>query len=105
MSTFNIDEEIDKLVDKFSDQLRSRLKKMVERSEKQVLRQYMASQKETSKVVKPKESKKRELVVTKPQKVVVGSVQTKKGAPHKREAEYGYSSSESEYDSDNSDKS
>lgn len=50
MSTFNIDEEIDKLIDKFSDQIRTRLKKMVERSEKQVLRQYIASQKKHPKL-------------------------------------------------------
>ena len=91
---------------------------MVERSEKQVLRQYIASQKETSKVVKQskdstkdsakdstRESKKRESVVAKQQKVVTGSGQTKKAGPIKREAEYGYSSSESEYDSDISDRS
>ena len=52
MSTFNIDDEIDKLVDKLSDQLKTKLRKMVERSEKIVLKQYIASQKETARVVK-----------------------------------------------------
>lgn len=50
MSIFNIDDEIDKTVDKIADQLKSRLKKLVIRSEKQVLRQYIASQKETTKM-------------------------------------------------------
>ena len=48
MSTpFQIDEEIDKLIDKFTDDLRVRIKKAIVRSEKLVLKQYMASQKET----------------------------------------------------------
>lgn len=50
MSNFNIDDEIDKTVDKIAEQLKSRLKKLVIRSEKQVLRQYIASQKETTKI-------------------------------------------------------
>ena len=57
MSNLDINEEIDKLVDKLSDQLKSRLKTMVERSQKQVITQYIASQKETkstSKVLKNK---------------------------------------------------
>jgi len=49
MSDFQIDQEIDKLVDKFADDLKNRLKKLVIRSEKLVLKQYMAAQKETSK--------------------------------------------------------
>ena len=46
MSNFDIDEEIDKAVEKFSEQLRARLKKAVVRSEKQILKQYIASQKD-----------------------------------------------------------
>ena len=46
---FQIDEEINKLVDKFSEELKLRLKKAVMRSEKLVLKQYMASQRETAK--------------------------------------------------------
>lgn len=49
MSDFNIDEEIDKLLDKMVDQLKVKLKKMVVRSEKQVLKQYVASQKTSTK--------------------------------------------------------
>tara|TARA_B100000902_G_scaffold205912_1_gene196269 strand:+ start:467 stop:775 length:309 start_codon:yes stop_codon:yes gene_type:complete len=49
MTDFQIDQEIDKLVDKFADDLKNRLKKLVIRSEKLVLKQYMAAQKETSK--------------------------------------------------------
>lgn len=48
MSNFNVEEEIDAAVDKVAEQLKARLKKMVERSEKLVLKQYIASQKETS---------------------------------------------------------
>jgi len=56
MSNFDIDEEIDKAVDKLADQLKTRLKKLVVRSEKQVLRQYIASQKETARAAKTKTS-------------------------------------------------
>ena len=52
MSTFEIDHEIDRLVDKFADELKARLKKAVIRSEKQVLKQYIASQKQISQDVK-----------------------------------------------------
>lgn len=48
MSNFNIEEEIDAAVDKVAEQLKARLKKMVERSEKLVIKQYITSQKETS---------------------------------------------------------
>jgi hypothetical protein len=54
MTTFLIDEEIDKLIDRLSEQLRSRLKKLVDRSERLVLKQYIASQKETARVSKIK---------------------------------------------------
>jgi hypothetical protein len=50
MSTFNIDDEIDKLVNKLGETLKLRLKKSVVRSEKMVLKQYIASQKTTGKV-------------------------------------------------------
>jgi hypothetical protein len=56
MSTFEIDHEIDRLVDKFAEDLKARLKKVVIRSEKQMIKEYIASQKQTSQVVK--ESKK-----------------------------------------------
>jgi hypothetical protein len=49
MSTFNIDDDIDKLVNKFAETLKLRLKKSVVRSEKMVLKQYIASQKTTGK--------------------------------------------------------
>ena len=64
---FQIDEEINKLVDKFSEELKLRLKKAVMRSEKLVLKQYMASQRETAKA--KKSSKITEVkVVTSPKK-------------------------------------
>lgn len=49
---FQIDEEIDKLVDKFSEELKLRVKKAIMRSEKLILKQYMASQRETAKAKK-----------------------------------------------------
>jgi DNA-binding LytR/AlgR family response regulator len=52
MSNFNINDEIDKTVDKMALQLKSRLKSIVIRGEKQVLRQYMAAQKDTTKTTK-----------------------------------------------------
>lgn len=60
MSSFEIDDEIDKLVDKLTDQFRTRLKKLVARSEKLVLRQYIASQKETARVTRGTRVSKRE---------------------------------------------
>lgn len=52
MSNFNINDEIDKTVDKMAVQLKARLKSIVVRGEKQVLRQYMAAQKDTTKTSK-----------------------------------------------------
>jgi len=97
MSNFNIDDEIDKDVDKLAAQLKTRLKKLVIRSEKLILKQYIASQKETSRLAKIK---------------TVGGCNTgsgskvaatKKAPPRKspkKEADYGSSSEESFSDSD-----
>ena len=50
MSTdFQIDQEIDKIVDKLALDLKTKLKKVVIRSEKMMLKQYIASQKDTMK--------------------------------------------------------
>ena len=57
MSTFHIDGEIDKLVDKLTEQFKTRLKKLVIRSEKLVLKQYIASQKETMRAARGTRSK------------------------------------------------
>ena len=57
MSTFNIDEEVDNLVDKLTEQFKMRLKKLITRSEKLVLKQYIASQKETMRVTRGTKSK------------------------------------------------
>lgn len=53
MSNFNVDEEISKTVDKAVDQLKQRIIKIVQRSEKNILRQYIASQKEGAVVPSP----------------------------------------------------
>ena len=44
-----IDQEIDKIVDKLAFDLKTKLKKVVIRSEKLMLKQYIASQKDTMK--------------------------------------------------------
>ena len=49
MSNFDINVEIDKLVDKLTSKLKTQLKSAVAKSEKQILRQYIASQKDTAK--------------------------------------------------------
>tara|TARA_Y100000389_G_C17421032_1_gene496735 strand:- start:1339 stop:1623 length:285 start_codon:yes stop_codon:yes gene_type:complete len=54
MSNYNINDEIDQLVDslfeKMSITIKEKLKKSVAKSEKILLRQYVASQKETAKL-------------------------------------------------------
>tara|TARA_A100001015_G_scaffold300857_1_gene386875 strand:+ start:244 stop:444 length:201 start_codon:yes stop_codon:yes gene_type:complete len=47
----NIDIEIDKLLTKTVDQFKTRLKKIIIRHQKLVLKQYIASQKQTLKTV------------------------------------------------------
>jgi hypothetical protein len=92
MSTlFQIDEEIDRLVEKFSEQLRDKIKKAVIRSEKIVLKQYIASQKETGKpATKDKEhysSTSRKVPSTPERKRTTGRRMPK------REQDYAYASS------------
>ena len=77
MSTFNVDAEVDKIVDSLTTDLRSRLKKLIMRSEKLVLRQYIASQKETVRVTKGTRSTRK--------KTKSSSVRT-----HCRERDYQY---------------
>ena len=48
MSTFDINAEIDKVVNKAVGQLVIKIKKLVQRDEKLILKQYIASQKETA---------------------------------------------------------
>jgi hypothetical protein len=119
MSNFNVDEEVDILVDKLVEQFKVKLKKLIMKDEKIVLRQYILSQKETTKQVKPSAKTKespRELIKesvkeTKVTKKQEASEKTSKKAvpvtrgkqvPIKREVEYDYSSSDSDYDSDES---
>lgn len=93
MSNFSIDDEVDKLIDKLVDQFKSKLKKLIVRSEKQVLRQYIASQKETARVAKTKNIESSEYRNKGDKKVA-------RRMP-KREVDYGSSSSEasgSDYD-------
>jgi len=97
MSNFDINEEIDKLVDKFASKLKTQLKSAVTKSEKQILKQYIAAQKDNSKSTKS-------LKNTKVNSATVSSG-TKKtsprrtGVPPKREVEYA-NTSDSDSDSD-----
>ncbi len=83
MPEFNVDSEIDQLVDKLAEQLKARLKKIVEKSEKQMLRQYIASQKELAKVKSAGG------------KVVTKKTSTKRTIP-KRESDYSDQSDQSD---------
>jgi len=86
MSNFDINEEIDKTVDKLALQLKTRIKSMILRSEKQVLRQYIASQKDTTKT-SAKSSKSNNGVG----KVTIKTEPVKR--VHKREEQYASSDS------------
>jgi ribosomal protein L4 len=100
MSNFNIDDEINKAVDKIADQLKTRLKKMVVRSEKQVLRQYIASQKETARAAKHTKSSGGRVTGSGRKAVTKKATAAPSYRAPKREQDYG-SASESEYsDSD-----
>lgn len=55
---FDINREIEECVDKMCDQLKTRLKKMVDRSEKQAIRNYAAAQKAAGGNSKGKTTKK-----------------------------------------------
>jgi hypothetical protein len=48
MTTFEIDKEIDIIVNKLAEDLKIKLKKAIIKSEKQVLKQYIISQKQTT---------------------------------------------------------
>lgn len=96
MSNFDINEEIDKLVDKLASKLKAQLKSVAAKSEKQILKQYIASQKDTAKSIK----------TTKITKVnsATGSSGPKKTSPVrrgtlKREIDYA-KTSDSDSDSD-----
>ena len=45
MSTAETYDEVDKIVDKVSEQIKSRVKKLIQKHEKALLRQYVATQK------------------------------------------------------------
>jgi Tfp pilus assembly pilus retraction ATPase PilT len=89
MSNFDINEEIDKLVDKFASKLKTQLKSAVAKSEKQILKQYITAQKDTSKTIKSTKNTKINSTT-----VSSGSKKTsprRTGAP-KREVEYANTS-------------
>ena len=52
MSNFDINDEIDKLIEKTCVKLKTQMKSLIARSEKQAIKQYLASQKHTSKSTK-----------------------------------------------------
>ena len=45
MSTAETYDEVDKIVDKVSEQIKSRVRKLIQKHEKALLRQYVATQK------------------------------------------------------------
>lgn len=98
---FNIDNEIDVIFDKFTEQMKSRLKKLVEKSNKTVLKQYIASQKETGRIVKDSNiiDTSRKVKKELEHNTVPKKSQNKRTGPRK-ESEYRSSSSESDSDSD-----
>ena len=101
MSNFKIDDEIDIVVDKLAEQLKSRLKKLVLRSEKTILKQYIASQKETTRVAKIKTTGGRtEHTTGSDTKVVSKKAAPVRRAAPKREADYGSSSESSMSETD-----
>lgn len=90
MSTFHMDEEIDKLVDKLTEQFKTRLKKLVTRNEKLVLKQYIASQKETMRVARGTRSKSKPKSKPRPRTQAVARPRGKaRRVPH-REKDYAY---------------
>jgi hypothetical protein len=97
-NNFSIEEEIDAVVDKMAEQLKVRLKKLVNRSEKIVLKQYIASQKETTRVTASK-AKTTGVRNSRGQSSTEYKKATSRQAP-KKEADYGSSSEESYSDSD-----
>lgn len=98
-NNFSIDEEIDAAVDKLAEQLKARLKKLVVRSEKIVLKQYIATQKETTRVV----ATKAKATGARNPRGQKNSTEYKKPTGRqilKKEADYGSSSEESYSGSD-----
>ena len=105
MSTFDIDSEIEKLCEQFT----SRLKKLIMRDNKLVLKQYIASQKETARVANrailnltpvQKRKTKEKTKETKTTKTKAKKTKAKKISPRTSEKDYYYdseSSSGSEY--------
>ena len=94
MSNFNIEEEINAAVDKVAEQLKGRLIKMVERSEKLMLKQYIASQKETTRKDVKSYSSKVPVVSGRGSESKV--VPVKKGGRRKKEYAYSSDSDDSE---------
>jgi hypothetical protein len=57
MSNFDINEEIEKIIDKSCHQLKCRIKTMVERSQRHIIKQHIAAQKDTKASVKTVKNK------------------------------------------------
>lgn len=101
MNNLNIDEEIDNTIDKMAEALKVRIKKLVERSEKQMLKQYIASQKETGRLTKGVISSRNTRDNQSPKKTAGASKKApvRRNAP-KREADYRSSSDSYSSDSE-----
>tara|TARA_B110000259_G_C13814510_1_gene322116 strand:- start:317 stop:595 length:279 start_codon:yes stop_codon:yes gene_type:complete len=92
MSVYNVNDEIDSLVDivfeKISKTLKEKLKKIILKSEKTILRQYVASQKETVKITTKNDN------VVKSKTGVVKKKRTNKKLDYSSVSESDYSDSD-----------
>jgi hypothetical protein len=92
MSVYNVNDEIDSLVDivfeKISKTLKEKLKKIILKSEKTILRQYVASQKETAKITTKNDN------VVKSKTGVVKKKRTNKKLDYSSVSESDYSDSD-----------
>ncbi len=100
MSTFNVDNEIDTLVDKLGTQFKVRIKKLITRSEKLVLKQYIASQKETMRVTRGTRVSRTQQSKTQDKSKKGKSKAVRARKVHHREKEYKYNDDEFVYSDD-----
>ena len=92
MANFTIDTEIDKLIDKTMLQFRGKLKKLITKGQKLVLKQYIASQKETTRVTQGALSRKS---ITKTKGKAKGKSSSQRSRIPRRERDYAYYDSSS----------
>ena len=99
MSAFDINNEVNTLVDKLTEQFKARLKKLILRREKIVVKQYIASQKETLRATRGTHSSKSKAKPkarsrTKPKARAVSQGRGRAKRVPQREREYEYNPDE-----------